>query len=210
MAESFNWTVQTDNPTLVTKGEDESLIWNFTLTADEQTKNDRYNFVKWHKFNKSSLDYDSVGGRIFSKGFGGTAYMEPLAPHIMVDRNRQATLLINNVRREDGGTYKIEYGDGTLLAYQEFNVTVLGKVSCVTGFCSLALVVKWVSWAHSVFKFRKNDPVLKLRIKKCVEYLLNYCVLIIVKPGHRFYCGRSQKLFIIYHSTEFEFGIELN
>ena len=210
MAESFNWTVQTDNPTLVTKGEDESLIWEFTLTADEQTKNDRYNFVTWHKFNKSSLDYDSVGGRIFSKDFGVTAYKEPLAPHIMVDRNRQATLLINNVRREDEGTYKIEYGDGTLLAYQEFNVTVLGKVSCVRGFCSLALVVKWVSWAHSVFKFRKNDPVLKLRIKKCVEYLLNYCVLIIVKPGHRFYCGRSQKLFIIYHSTEFEFGIELN
>ena len=210
MAESFNWTVQTDNPTLVTKGEDESLIWEFTLTADEQTKNDRYNFVTWHKFNKSSLDYDSVGGRIFSKDFGVTAYKEPLAPHIMVDRNRQATLLINNVRREDGGTYKIEYGDGTLLAYQEFNVTVLGKVSCVRGFCSLALVVKWVSWAHSVFKFRKNDPVLKLRVKKCVEYLLNYCVLIIVKPGHRFYCGRSQKLFIIYHSPEFEFGIELN
>ena len=210
MAESFNWTVQTDNPTLVTKGEDESLIWEFTLTADEQTKNDRYNFVTWHKFNKSSLDYDSVGGRIFSKDFGVTAYKEPLAPHIMVDRNRQATLLINNVRREDGGTYKIEYGDGTLLAYQEFNVTVLGKVSSVGGFCSFTLVVKWVSWAHSVFKFRKNDPVLKLRIKKCVEYLLNYCVLIIVKPGHRFYCGRSQKLFIIYHSTEFEFGIELN
>ena len=145
MAESFNWTVQTDNPTLVTKGEDESLIWEFTLTADEQTKNDRYNFVTWHKFNKSSLDYDSVGGRIFSKDFGGTAYKEPLAPHIMVDRNRQATLLINNVRREDGGTYKIEYGDGTLLAYQEFNVTVLGKVLRVRGFFSFTLVIKWVS-----------------------------------------------------------------
>ena len=205
--------MQTDNPTLVTKGKDESLTWEFTLTADEQAKHDLYNFVNWHKFNQSSLGYDSVGGKIFSKGFGGTAYKEPMAPHFEIDRNLQATLLINNVRREDEGTYKIEYGvqvDGTLLAYQEFNVTVLGKVSCVRGFCSLALVVKWVSWAHSVLKFRKNDPVLKLRIKKCVEYLLNYCVLVIVKPGHRFYCGRSQKLFIIYHSTEFEFGIELN
>ena len=170
--------MQTDNPTLVTKGEDESLIWEFTLTADEQAKHDRFNFVKWHKFNQSSLNYDLIGGKIFSADFGAIAYREPMAPHIKIDRNRQATLLINNVRREDEGTYKIEYGlqvDGTSLAYQEFNVTVLGKVPCVRGFCSFTLVVKWVSWAHSVFKFRKNDPVLKSRIKKCVEYLLNFC-----------------------------------
>ena len=57
-----------------------------------------------------------------------------MAPKITVDRNRQATLHINNVRREDEGTYKIEYSvqtDGTLVAYQEFNVSVLGKVPCV-------------------------------------------------------------------------------
>ena len=126
-----------------TTGEDESLIWEFTLTADEQAKNDRYNFFKWLKFNQSSLDYNVVGGKMFYKDFCVTAYNEPMAPHIKADRNRQATLLINNVRREDEGTYKIEYGVqvyGTLLAYQEFNVTVLGKVSCVRGFCSFTLV----------------------------------------------------------------------
>ena len=152
--------MQADNPTMVTKGEDESLIWEFTLTADEQAKNDLFNFVKWHKFNKSSLDYDLVGGKTFTKAFGSTTYEEPVAPHITIDRNRQATLLINNVRGEDQGTYKIEYGvqlDGTLLAYQEFNVTVLGKVLCVRGFCNFTLVVKWVSWVHSVYKLGKND-----------------------------------------------------
>ena len=125
--------MQTDNPTLVTKGKDESLTWEFTLTADEQAKHDLYNFVYWRRFNQSSLDYDSVGGKTFSKGFGSTAYKEPMAPHFEIDRNLQATLLINNVRREDEGTYKIEYGvqvDGTLLAYLEFNVTVLGKALC--------------------------------------------------------------------------------
>ena len=156
--------MQTDNPTLVTKGEDESLIWEFTLTADEQTKKDQFNFVKWRKFNQSSLDYDLVGVRSFFKVVGLATYDEPMAPHITIDRNRQATLLISNVRTEDEGTYKIEYSvefDGTLLAYQEFNVSVLGKVPCVRGFCSFTLVVKWDSWAHSVLKLRKNDLILK-------------------------------------------------
>ena len=139
--------MQTDNPILVTKGKDEALTWEFTLTADEQAKHDLYNFVNWHKFNQSSLDYDLVGWKIFSKGFGA-AYKEPMAPHFEIDRNLQAMLLINNVRREDEGTYKIGYGvqvDGTLLAYLKFNVTVLGKVLCVRGFCSFTLVGKWVT-----------------------------------------------------------------
>ena len=134
--------MQTDNPTLVPKGEDKSLKWEFTLTADKQAKNDLFHFVKWHKFNQSSLDYDFVGGKTFVKSFGRTSYDEPMAPHITIDKNRQATLLINNVRREDEGTYKIEYSvqiDGTLLAYQEFNVSVLGKVPCVRGFYSFTL-----------------------------------------------------------------------
>ena len=140
--------MQTDNTTLVIKGENKSLIWEFTLTADEKTKSDLFNFVKWHKFNQLSLDYDLVGGKTFVKVVGSTTYDEPMAPHITIDKNHNATLFINNVRREDEGKYKIEYGvelDGTLLAYQEFNVTVLGKVLCVRGFCSFTLVVKWVS-----------------------------------------------------------------
>ena len=140
--------MQPDNPTLLTKAEDNSLIWEFTLTADEQAKNDIFNFVQWHKFNQSNLDYDFVGGKTFVKAFGSTSYNEPMAPHIRIDRNRQATLLINNVRREDEGTYKIEYSvqlDATLLAYQEFNVSVLGKVLCVRGFCNVTFVVEWVS-----------------------------------------------------------------
>ena len=133
---------------MVTKGEDESLIWGFTLTAEEQAKNDLLNFMKWHKFNQSSLQYDLVGAKSYFKSFGSTAYDEPMAPHIKVDRNHQATLLIYNVRREDEGSYKIEYSvelDGTLLAYQEFNVTVSGKILCVRGCCSFTIVTNWVS-----------------------------------------------------------------
>ena len=99
--------MQTDNPTLVTKGEDESLIWEFTLTADEQTKNDIFHLVSWRKFNLSSLEYDLVGVKTFVKIVGSTTYDEPMAPHITIDRNHQATLLISNVRKEDEGIYKI-------------------------------------------------------------------------------------------------------
>ena len=133
---------------MVTKGEDESLIWEFTLTADEQAKKDLLYFMKWHKFNQSSLEYDLVGAKTYFKSFGSTAYDEPMAPHIRVDRNHQATLLIYNVRREDEGSYKIEYSvelDGTLLAYQEFNVSVSGKILCVRGCCSFTIVTNWVS-----------------------------------------------------------------
>ena len=146
--------MQTENPTQVTKGKDKSLVWEFTLTADEQTKSSLFHFVEWRKFNQSSQDYDSIGAKFSSKTFG-LSYKEPMAPHITVHRNHQATLLIKNVRKEDEGTYKIEYGvqhDGTILAYQEFNVTVLGKFLCVRGFFCCILVVKWVSWAYSIFK----------------------------------------------------------
>ena len=164
--------MQTDNPTLATKGEDESLIWEFTLTADQQIKSDLFNFVQWYKFYQSLSDYDSITGKTISKLFGSIAYKEPMTPYITVDRNHQATLLINNVRRKNEGTYKIEYGvrlDGTLLACQEFNVSVLGKVLYVRGFCSFTPVINWVSWTHSGFKLRKNDPVLKLGIEKYNE-----------------------------------------
>ena len=93
---------------MVTEGEDGSLIWEFTLTADEIG----IFFIllsAWHKFNRSSLDYHLNGGKMFVKVVGSTTYDESMAPHITIDRNHQVTLLINNVRREDEGTYKIEY-----------------------------------------------------------------------------------------------------
>ncbi|XP_022793673.1 hemicentin-1-like [Stylophora pistillata] len=125
---SFNWTVQPANPTLVTKGVDLSLTWKFTLTADEQTKSQTFHFIRWTKFNEASSNYDLIGGTAFLKATGSRSFAKPSAPHIKIDRNDQATLLINNVRTEDEGTYKIEYGveiNGTLLANHEVNVTVL-------------------------------------------------------------------------------------
>ena len=128
--EAFNWTVQPTNPTLATKGKDVSLTWQFNLTAAEQLKSDNLHLITWKKFNQLSSKYDTIGTKSFLKAVGQPLYNEPRAPHIKLDRNDPATLHINNVRREDEGTYKIGYSleiDATVLADHEINVTVLGK-----------------------------------------------------------------------------------
>ena len=82
-------------------------------------------------FNSSSSDYDMIGAKLFLSTHGKLYYHELRTPHIEINKNDPATLLINNVRTEDEGTYKIEYiveVDGTVLADHEVNVTVLGKV----------------------------------------------------------------------------------
>ena len=90
-------------------------------------------------FNSSSSDYDIIGAKLFLSTHGKLYYNEPRAPHIEINKIDPATLLINNVRTEDEGTYKIEYiveVDGTVLADHEVNVTVLGKVQvskCLLG-----------------------------------------------------------------------------
>ena len=130
ITEAFNWTVQPTNPTLATKGEDVSLTWQFNLTAAEQLKSDNLYLITWKKLNQLSSNYNTIGTKSFLKLIGRPSYNEPRAPHIKIDRNDPATLHINNVSREDEGTYKIEYSlelDGTVLADHEVNVTVLGK-----------------------------------------------------------------------------------
>ena len=72
-----------------------------------------------------------IGSKTFLSTFGGPFYQEPSAPHIKINKNDPATLFINDVRREDEGTYKIEYSvqvDGTVLADHEVTGTVLGKI----------------------------------------------------------------------------------
>ena len=58
--ESLTWTAQPSNPTGVTKGQDVSLTWSYSLTADELTKSNIYFLIKWSKFNNSSYQLDSI------------------------------------------------------------------------------------------------------------------------------------------------------
>ena len=115
------------------KGDDATLTWRYSLSADEQTKSDTYFFIAWGKFNRSTSNYDRIALRVKTVG-QNPLYDEPSAPHIVIDRatgTSFASLQINDVVIDDGGIYKIQISvvfPGTaFIAEQEVNVTVLGK-----------------------------------------------------------------------------------
>ena len=129
--ESVTWTAQPTNPTEVTKGQDVSLTWSYSLTADELTKSNTYFSIKWSKFNPSSSAYGQLATYI--KIVGQVPAYDEDAPHIVIDRStgvNSATLQINDIRIDDEGIYKIEISvefPGTAIAADhEVNFTVLG------------------------------------------------------------------------------------
>ena len=110
-----------------------SLAWNYSLSADELLQSKTHFVIFWRKLNLPTLNYDKIGTKSFSK-LSGTTYGEPQAPRIVIDKSDQATLHISDVRKEDEGTYKIEFIleiDGTVVDEQRVNLTVLGKLSSV-------------------------------------------------------------------------------
>ena len=124
------WTAQPVNPTNATKGCDISLRWDFFLNSTELTQSQTYYAAIWKKFDASTLSYSVVASATFLQLLGSVQYLEPLAPHIAVDRAEQATLQIKNVIPDDEGRYKIEYSvdvSGTVLNEHEVNLAVYGK-----------------------------------------------------------------------------------
>ncbi len=147
ITESLNWTAQPNNPTPAIKGQEVILTWNYSLTADELLKSQILYSINWRRQIQSSSDYEQVGSITFLKAIGLPAYSEPSAPHIEVDRNDPATLIVRDIRSEDEGTYKIEFSleaDGTVLADQEVNLTVLGKLHKINN---------WGCWCNLLFSF---------------------------------------------------------
>ena len=109
-----------------------SLAWQYSLTADELRQSQTQYFITWKKLNQSTLNYDLIATTRYLKFFGGISHDEPQSPRIVIDKSDQATLHIKDVRREDEGTFKIEFTlktDGSVLAEQRVNLTVTGKHS---------------------------------------------------------------------------------
>ena len=129
----MNWTAQPLNPVETTEGQELSLTWNYTLTANEQTASQTFFKVTWRKLNLRTSTFDEFASYLKIFGSNPTIF-EPNAPRIVVDRSigtSSALLQFKDVRLEDEGIYKIEISvtfPGTEpTAEQEFNLTVEGK-----------------------------------------------------------------------------------
>ena len=145
-AESLKWTAQPRNPVETTEGQEVSLTWNYTLTADEQTASQTFFKVTWRKFNLGTSSFDEFAFYLKITGTN-SVFTEPNAPRIVIDRSigtSSASLQFKDVRLEDEGIYKIEvsvaFPGAIILAEQEVNFTVMGKD------CSLHLVLSFLSW----------------------------------------------------------------
>ena len=111
-----------------------SLAWQYSLTADELLQSQTQFIIFWKKLNQSTLNYDQIATKSYFQFIGGFSYVERQSPRIVIDRSDQATLHIKDVRREDEGTYKIEFAlktDGSVVAEQRMNLAVLGKFQSV-------------------------------------------------------------------------------
>ena len=105
-----------------------ALTWSYSLTAEEQANNNFY-IVIWFKFNSSSWAYSEIASyTVFN---GRQSFTDPSDPRYAVGRpiaSDSATLLINDVKQNDEGLYKIEYQQTSgKINESEVNLTVVGK-----------------------------------------------------------------------------------
>ena len=129
MIACLTWTKYPDSVTPVWNGETVTLKWDYNLTTDEQNAANIALNKFWDRGNESHLEF------VASKNFLSNqplAYVEGFAPHITISRSEEATLIINNVTKEDEGVYKftlrfLTLGDRRIS--RNFSLEVRGKIT---------------------------------------------------------------------------------
>nr|XP_058956773.1 peroxidasin homolog [Pocillopora verrucosa] len=136
----LTWTKYPDSVTRVWNGSTVALKWDYSLTTEEQNAaNIAINRV-WDRGNESHFEF--VASKNFITG-QSVAYAEDFAPHITISRSEEATLIINEVVKEDEGVYKftvrfLTLGDRRIS--RNFSLEVRGKIT-VKG-CSENCILK--------------------------------------------------------------------
>ena len=99
-AACLTWTKYPDSISNVWNGSKVELQWDYNLTTAEQNsaKNSYSLFWKRGNVNAASKTYS-----IFAPP---EVITEPFKPHITINRSEKATLIINDVTKEDEGVYK--------------------------------------------------------------------------------------------------------
>ena len=125
----LTWTKFPDSVTLVWNGETVTLKWDYSLNTEEQNAANTAITRLWQRGNQSHLEF--VASKSFMSG-QSVAYAEDFAPHITVSRSEEATLIINEVAKEDEGVYKftlrfLTLGDRRIS--RNFSLEVKGKIT---------------------------------------------------------------------------------
>ena len=129
MIACLTWTKYPDSVTPVWNGTTVTLKWDYSLTTEEQNAaNIAINRV-WDRGNESHFEF--VASKNFVSG-QSVAYAEDFKPHITISRSEEATLIINEVAKEDEGVYKftvrfLTLGDRRIS--HNFSLEVRGKIT---------------------------------------------------------------------------------
>ena len=129
MRDCLTWTKYPDPVTRVWNGSTVALKWDYSLTTEEQNAA-KIAFIRiWERGNESHRE--SVASKNFITG-QSVAYVEDFAPHITISRSEEATLVINEVVKEDEGVYKftvrfLTLGDRRIS--RNFSLEVRGKIT---------------------------------------------------------------------------------
>ena len=125
----LTWTEYPDSVTLVWNGETVTLKWSYSLTAEEKTAANTFLSWTWYRGNESHLEF--IASRVSISAQPAT-YAENFAPHITIKRSEEATLIINNVTKEDESVYKLTLRFMTLSdrrISRNFSLEVRGKIT---------------------------------------------------------------------------------
>ena len=104
-------------------------MWDYNLTTEEQNAANIAISREWNRGNESHLEF--VASKNFITGQSLT-YGEDFAPHITISRSEEATLIINEVVKEDEGVYKFTVRFltlGNLIISRNFSLEVRGKIT---------------------------------------------------------------------------------
>ena len=104
-------------------------MWDYTLTTEERNAATIAISREWNRGNESHLEF--VASKNFITG-QSMAYAEDLAPHITISRSEEATLIINEVAKEDKGVYKFTVRFltlGNFVISRNFSLEVRGEIT---------------------------------------------------------------------------------
>ena len=125
----LTWTKYPESVTRVWNGSTVALKWDYNLTTDEQNAANTALTRIWERGNESHLE--NVASKTVLSGLS-EAYSEDFAPQITVSRSEKATLIINDVAKEDEAVYKFTVRFVTmndLRISRNFSLEVRGKIA---------------------------------------------------------------------------------